>query len=62
MTIIGLGVSDNPMVTGFFLILGAVLLVVLNLVENTGFIGPTATVLWLIIAIITIIVKGSNRE
>lgn len=64
LTLIGLGIGDNPITMGIFLILGGILAVALNLV-NTGtgsFIGVGATILWIIVAIIIIIVKGVNRQ
>jgi len=63
LTLIGVGVTDNPMITGFFFLLGAILSIALNLViPGTGtFIGAGATMLWLVIAIIIILVKGAKR-
>ena len=63
LTLIGIGISNNPMITGFFLIFGAIMGVALNLVGtgSSSFIGAGATILWLIIAIIIIIIKGTNR-
>jgi len=64
LTLIGLGIGDNPIIMGFFLILGLVLAISLNLI-NTGtssFIGAGATFLWLVVAIIIIIIKGANRQ
>lgn len=62
MTLIGAGLSDNPIYTVIFLVVGVILLFTLNLVENSGFIGSTATILFLFIAIIIIIIKGSRRN
>ena len=62
MTLIGLAISSSPMITGFFLILGAILGVSLNLVSGFGFIGAGATILWLIIAIIITLIKGQSRS
>jgi len=50
------------MVSGIFLIFGAIIGISFNLVSNTGFIGYSATILWLIIAIVIIIMKGAKRE
>jgi len=61
LTIIGAGVSDSPMVTGFFLIIGVILNIVLNIVDSTGFIGKGATVLWILVAIFLVMYKGSKR-
>jgi len=57
----GIGVSDNPMITGVFLIIGAVLLVALNLVYSTSWFGAGATILWFVIAVVIVIVKGGKR-
>lgn len=62
MTLIGVGISNNPVVTVLFLMLGVVLLFSLNLVSNNGFIGATATILWLFIAMIIILIKGVKRN
>jgi len=61
LTLIGLGMSDNPVFTLLFLLVGVVLLFGLNLVANNGFIGATATILFLILSIIIVIIKGRNR-
>jgi len=37
------------------------LLVGMNIVENTGFIGATATILYFAIAIILVIIKAARR-
>jgi hypothetical protein len=60
LTIIGISIGDNPMVTGIFLVIGAVLGIAVNLV-NGSFIGRSATVLWLIIAIVIVLIKGGKR-
>jgi hypothetical protein len=64
MTLIGVGVGANPMVTGIFVVFGAIIAVALNLVGTgtSSFIGAGATILWLIIAIIIILIKSSNRQ
>jgi len=62
ITIIGMSVSDNPIMLGIMLIFGSVMLVVMNITTNTGWIGGGATILWFIIAIIIILIKGSNRQ
>jgi len=62
LTLIGVSLGGSPIIVGIFLILGIILAVTLNLVDATGFIGKGATILWIIIAIIIIIIKGSNRE
>jgi hypothetical protein len=62
LTLLGAGMSDNPVFTVLFFMVGVILLFALNLVSSSGFIGATATILWLIVAIIIIIIKGSNRS
>lgn len=62
LTLIGASVSDNPIYTIIFFMLGIILLFSLNLVANNGFIGGSATVLWLIVAIIVVLIKGARRN
>ena len=62
LTLLGAGMSDNPVFTIIFFIFGVIMLFALNLVSNNGFIGATATILWLIVAIIIIIIKGGRRS
>jgi hypothetical protein len=62
LTLIGAAMSDNPIYTIIFFMSGVILVFALNLVKNNGFIGATATILWLIVAIVIVIIKGSNRS
>ena len=62
ITLIGAGMSDNPIYTTIFLLVGVALLFALNLVANNGFIGATATILFLVMAVVLIIIKGSRRN
>lgn len=62
ITLFGIGVSDNPIVTAVFLFVGVVLMFALNLIQNTGFLGATATILFLLIAVILIIIKAARRN
>lgn len=62
MILIGVGLSDNPVFTVIFLLVGVILLTALNLIANNGFIGGTATILFLIVAIILILIKGARRN
>jgi len=62
VTLIGIAVSDSPVITAVFLFVGVVLLFVLSLVQNSGFIGATATILFLAIAIILVIIKAARRS
>jgi len=62
ITLIGAGMSDNPIYTTIFLLVGVALLFALNLVANNGFIGATATILFLVVAVILVIIKGARRN
>jgi len=62
LTLIGASLSDNPIVTIVSLLFGVIVLTALNLVANNGFIGGTATILWLIIAVILVVIKGGGRR
>lgn len=62
LTLVGAGVSDNPIFMVMSFIVGVFLLILLNLIAADGFIGGGATVLYLIIAIIIIVIKGVNRN
>jgi len=62
LTLLGIGISDNPIISAVFLFVGVLLLFAMNLVSNTGFIGATSTFLFLAIAIILIIIKAGRRS
>ncbi len=62
MTLIGISVSDSPVITAVFLFVGVLLLVGINLIENTGFIGETATILFFAIAVILVLIKAGRRS
>ena len=62
ITLVGMGVSDNPVVTAVFLFVGVAVLFAINLIQNTGFIGATATILFFAIAIILVIIKAARRN
>jgi len=62
LLIIGMSITENPMIMGIMLIFGVIILVALNLVNSYGWIGPGATILWLVVAIIIVLIKGSNRQ
>ncbi len=61
MTLIGVGISDNPVITGVFIFIGVILMFSINLVQNTGFFGATSSILFLAIAIILVIIKAGRR-
>jgi len=54
--------SDSPMIAGVIMALGMIVLVSMNIIYSPSFVGVGATVLWFIIAIILILVHGSNRQ
>lgn len=60
--IFGIGLSDNPYITAAFFVVGALLLVGLNLFYSTSWIGAGATILWFVIAIIAVIMKGGSKR
>ncbi len=60
LTLMGAGMSNNPVFTIIFLMVGIILLYAMNLVSNQGFIG--ATILWMIVAIIIVLIKGARRN
>ncbi len=62
LTLLGAGLSDNPVFTTIFMMIGVIILFAMNLVANNGFIGGTATILWLVIAAIIMIIKGAKRN
>ena len=62
LTLLGAGLGDNPISTVAFLLVGVILLMGLNLVDSTGYIGTGATVLFLVISIILVIIKGAKRN
>ena len=62
ITLIGAGISDNPVFTIIFFMVGVILLFSLNLVANNGFIGGGATILFLIVGIIIILIKAARRN
>ena len=61
-TLIGAAMSDNPVFTIMFFLVGVILLFAVNIIGNNGFIGATATILWLIVAIIIVVIKISKRN
>ena len=61
LTLIGIGISDNPVVSAAFLFVGVLLLFAMNLVQSTGFYGAGATILFLGVAIILVIIKAARR-
>jgi len=62
VTLIGIGISDNPMMMGIMLMVGVFVLVGLNLIYTPAIVGVGATILWFIVAVAIILIKGSNRQ
>ncbi|MAG26666.1 hypothetical protein CMI47_14085 [Candidatus Pacearchaeota archaeon] len=63
LTLIGIGISSSPMITGVFIAIGIILNITLNLMDTgvNSFIGAGATILWLFIAIVIVLIKGAKR-
>jgi hypothetical protein len=61
ISLTGISLVGNPIISGLFLILSAIILMTLNLVTSTGWIGAGATILWFIVAVVIVIIKGANR-
>lgn len=61
LTLIGAGVSDNPVYTGIWLVIGFGTMISLDLVASNGFIGAGATILFLVVGVWLLIVKGGKR-
>ena len=62
ITLIGAALTDSPVITILFLLVGVILLFGMNLVTHTAFIGYGATILFLIIAIVLILIKAGKRQ
>jgi hypothetical protein len=62
LTLLGAGLSDNPVYTAIFLFVGVLLLFAMKILEGNGFIGTSATILFLAVGIILLIVKGGRRN
>lgn len=60
---IGFGASsDNPMVMGFALIFGTITMVALNIFYSPSFFGAGASILWFVVAVILLAIKGASRQ
>lgn len=62
ISLAGAALSSNPIFTILAFMVGIIALFSLNLIANNGFVGATATILWLIVAIIIVLVKGGRRS
>lgn len=62
LILIGIGaMSDSPMTMGIILIVGSIVMVSLNIIYSPSFVGAGATILWFIIAVVLLLVKGGGR-
>lgn len=61
-SLIGASITGNPVIMIVCFLIGVIALVFLNLISNNGFIGATASVLFLIIAIVIILIKIGRRN
>lgn len=62
LSIIGMSITDNPMILGFMLIVGTAVLMILNISNSFSWVGVGATFLWLVVAIVIVFIKGANRQ
>ncbi len=62
LIIIGLALSDDPMIYGIVFLLGAIVMVALNIIYTPSIIGVGATILWLVVSVVLLLIKGSNRQ
>ena len=63
LVFIGIGASsDSPMMMGIMLIIGSFVLIGLNIIYSPSLWGAGATILWFIIAVVLVLIKGSNRQ
>jgi hypothetical protein len=60
--IIGIALTDNPMVFGLILGLGSIVMVALNIIFTPSVVGIGATILWFIVSLVLVLIKGSNRQ
>lgn len=61
LLIVGISIVDNPVISVAIMIFGIILLTMLNIISSAGIMGVGATIIWFIIAMIVILVKGSRR-
>lgn len=62
MTLIGAAVTDNPSISIFSMVIGIIVLFALNVIGHTGFVGAGATILFLIIAVVLVMIKIGKRS
>jgi hypothetical protein len=62
LVIFGIMIVDNPMISGIILIIGVIFMIALNILASPSIVGVGATVLWFIVAIVLLLIKGSKRQ
>jgi len=63
LTIAGIGAtSDNPMTMGIILLVGSIVMVSLNIIYSPSWLGAGATILWFILAVVLVLIKGGSRQ
>jgi hypothetical protein len=62
ISLIGISITGDPMIAGIMLILSLVILIGLRLFSSPGIIGDGATILWAIVGIIILLIKGSRTK
>ncbi len=63
LTLTGIGLGSNPMISGIFLLIGVTLLLAFNLMSGSvsNAVGLSAGIMWLILAILIVLIKGAKR-
>lgn len=62
VTLIGVGLGSSPIISGVIMVLGFIGLIGFNLISTgANLFTGVATLMWLIVALILIIIKGNNR-
>lgn len=61
LLLIGIGLADSPMVYGVFLIIGSIGLLWINLVDKVSYLGATSAIIWFVVAVVLVLVKGARR-
>lgn len=61
LTLVAIGLSEGPIITGILMVIGLILLISLNMIYNSGILGGSFTIIWVIIAIILIIARSNKK-
>jgi len=62
MTLIGIGISDSPVITMVFLVVGIIFMSMISLINSNGFFGAGATILFIGIAVVIFLIKAARRS